>query len=353
MGAKSKSTRQSNLRIVSGFEIEKNLRNFNSFLSFELAKVIGVIMGELDYAIDVEENRLKNQSIGVALLAVERALRLTKNLKYFAEQTALSIEPVDFSETVLEVSEWLENKLETRNINLKTVAESPMVIMIDEDALRHVLLNLLELACASQEDGQIALSLKKIKSTIEVKIRYKEKEPLEFYSETDAIRLSRNHSFTDPISLMVCNTIIESHGGLINFKKENGERIITIELPFDGKNREVAKYHPKRRFKRVKVDLPAQIELNGYPLVRTTICTLSQGGAFMLFPPLKNHDYPKRDDLGKLVIHYFDNQTLGISKLRVSSSCEVGPLPGIGVEFLELSTKSKKIISSLVNGYFP
>jgi len=36
--------------------------------------------------------------------------------------------------------------------------------------------------------------------------------------------------------------------------------------------------------------------------------------------------------------HYFDNQTLGISKLRVSSSCEVGPLPGIGVEFLELST---------------
>src|SRR5689334_10226787 len=115
----------------AGYEVEKHLRQFCDVTSLELSQLLGAAIGELDYGLSSANLFERGEAISVSLRALEKALHLSHNLRYFAVQTRLDLQPRDLSQIVLDVVDRIESDFKNRRIQLGIFVEDNLFARVD------------------------------------------------------------------------------------------------------------------------------------------------------------------------------------------------------------------------------
>lgn len=347
---------QEPLKVADNYSAEKHLRKFCTVTSHELGNVLGAIVGELDYGITQLLPETQRQAMQIALSAAERAQTLARNLRYFAVHTRLDIHTIDLSQLVLDTLELMEKDLERHNVNLAVYVDASTFITADGGAIQQVLSNLLSNAAyAMPHGGKLTLTLRQLPRSIELAVTDTgigiPAEVVDRVFEPYFFSDGRSYSESLGLGLAVSKALVEAHGGEISVDSREGEgTTFAINLPFDPNLPKPQAFAEKRRFRRVNVTFPVEVRFEGDPQPLTTeLITLSVGGAFILIP--EQLPKPAANRLLRLKLFYYQNEIIEVPKARIAAVCRVGSQSGMGVEFLEVSAKAKKILAALVKSH--
>jgi len=338
------------------YEAEKHLRTFCNITSLELSNVIAAISGELNIALTQSDPKLQRKALITAQEASARALSLGRNLRYFVAHTRLDVHPVDLSQIILDAVDLVETDLEARNIKLEITVESSLFVTLDPGAIQNVIINLLNNAGnAMANGGQLTLRLSHEDELITISVSdtgvgiaaEKIERIFEPYYVGDGLpRFTQREG----LGLSVSKALVEAHGGEINVESspETGTQF-TIHLPFDPNAAKPSPFLEKRRFRRVSLTLPAEVQLKDGKL-KTEIPSLSIGGCYLQIPQNHSH-FPEVGDKIKMKIFYYDDQSIEIAEARVSSRVLSGNHTGVGLEFRTLDERAKKMLLAIVKSH--
>lgn len=357
MKEKQAAPKEKRTLMVGPYEAEKHLRQFCETTSQELGNALGIVVGELDSALSLLKSDSQKDTIRVAYQAAEEAVRLARNLRYFAVHTRLDTHVVDISQVLLDSVDLMEREFESRKIETEIFVEDSTYVNIDPSAIQQVILNLFSHAfSAMPQGGKLSLSLHQKEDSIEVLfsdtghgIRPEDKDEL---FEPNFVSRSGGHSAQRRgLELAVSKALIEAHGGelTVNSRAEKGSTL-TVHLPFQPGAAKPSLFLEKRRFRRVQLNLPAEITFDG----RTThghLIVLSIGGAFLALPEMKSEAFPDSKCQVSIKISYFNAGVVQIPQAIVINRVFQGPEAGIGVNFTKLDPKSKKILSALIRSH--
>lgn len=335
------------------FDIEKSLRQFCGSTSHELSKALGTIAGELDYALCVDDSLVKTRAIQIALCAAERALHLALNLNYFAAHTRLDVETVEVSQIFIDTVDIVERELEARRIHIAMSVEASAYAKVDTSALQQILLNLI-LYCADNlpSGGKISLTLECSPrnltftcadngSVIPPQVLDKLFEPrfaITYHSE--------NHG----LGLSVVKALVEAHGGSIEVdSKENQGTVFRVLFPTDLLG-QPSSYRQKRKHRRVKVSMPAELVLTA-ETIPCEVAILNLSGCQLKLLDPKAIRLCDLESQAWLRIGYFGDETISIHKTRIASMCGAANLSAIGVEFIEMDMEARKILSAIIKSH--
>jgi hypothetical protein len=340
------------------FDTEKNLRLFCDATSQELATVLATVVGELDFALSSISPASKERSMMVAVSAAERALSLARNLRYFSVHTKLNVTVVDLSQILLDTVELIEKELELNEIKITVMAEAGSFVQADPGALQQVIINLLANARkALPKGGQITLSLRQQEKMIEIRCNdtghgISERE-LDYVFEPNHTAELGDVAALNRLGLAVSKALVESHGGDLTVQSRVGMgTTVSIHLPFDPKLPKPPPFIEERRFRRVPLNLPVELFLNrGQQTLRTELKTLSIGGCFTLLNDPNPSMLPELNDIVSIRIHYFGDEVFEVPKGRVANVNWAGAQSGIGIEFLELDARAKKLLAAIVKSH--
>ncbi|MBI1861505.1 MAG: PilZ domain-containing protein [Deltaproteobacteria bacterium] len=335
------------------FEIEKHLREFCEVSSEELGNALGTVLGELDYALSSHQPQVRERSMIVAVSAVERAIALARNLRYFSLHTKLDVQMSDLTATVLDTVDLLERELEFQKITIAVRAEAGLMMNFDAAAIQQVILNLLiNAAQAMPTGGKITISLHHLKDTVEIGV----------HDSGDGMTATEMHNLFVPyrttkskaakgLGLTVARALVESHGGEIRVDSKKGKgTAVMVALPYLGAKkgkvpREV------RRYRRARVHIPATVMLAGDIRVNTQLSILSLGGCYVRLSPDNRVKLPKVNDFIGIRIQYFGEEEIAISRARVKNLVWAGDQSGVGLEFDELTSRARKLIDAIVRSH--
>jgi len=341
---------------------EKHLRHFCDATSHELGRALGTILGELDYALATPNATTRERAMTIALNATERALTLSRNLRYFSSYTKLDIQTADLSEILLSTVELLEKELELKKIKIAATIETSAFAFVDAGAIQQVVLNLLINADqAMPKGGKLTLSLKKSRKKIEISCsdtgggippQYLD-HIFEPYALWKAKQATGNPFQTQGLGLSVSKALIEAHGGEIQINSIEGQGTkVIFSIPVDPHLTEPPpRAGAKRPLNRVKLRLPAELSLENRPPLLTEVTVLSLTGCFVRISDLPQLNYPEVGTSLSLRVFYEFDEVLEIPRARVASVCWAGNLSGIGVEFVELDLKAEKLLSAIVKSH--
>jgi len=341
------------------YEAEKHLRLFCDSTSQELGTVLATIVGELDYALTTSNSTQKERSMMVAVSAAERALSLARNLRYFSVHTRLNVQVVDLSQVLLDTVELVEKELELAQIKIAVLAEASTCAAADSGAIQQVLLNLLAQARRSlPKGGKITLSLRQVGQQIEIRCQDTgpglSEEELEHLFEPYAGTPEEVAGGRHPgLGLSVSKALVDAHGGDIQVQSRPGTgTTVTIHLPFDPKGAKPAPFAEERRFRRISLTLPVTIFFSrGQSALKTELTTLSVGGCFTRISDPNASHLPELNETVSIQIHYFGEEVLEVGRGRIASVCWAGMHSGVGVEFVELSDRAKKLLAAIVKSH--
>lgn len=328
----------------------KNLREFCDATGRELSRIIGVVVGELDYALAEVPPNVKERSMGVALLASQRALHLVLNLRYFSTQTTLKREITDLSQLVLDTADLFEEELKIKDIEITATVENSVNLEVDDGAIQQVLFNLILNAVeAIGTKGKISLILNQNNDCVEISC-----------SDTGhgipaSIMANIFETYSHPkkgkhfgIGLSVSKTIVEAHGGHIELDSTEGKQTkATFTLPLP--KTPVRTFPQRRKNRRIKTNFSAEFTANGQKH-HAKLVVLSQSGCF-LRPTGVLSKIPEVNDTVKLKIFYFDEEYLTIDSGRVANVLWSQTHSGFGIEFLEYADKARKILNSILKSH--
>lgn len=346
--AKPKATKE--------FEAEKHLRLFCDATSHELGTVLATIVGELDFALSSQQPAAKERSMMIAVNAAERALSLARNLRYFSVHTRLDLAPQDLSQILLDTVELVEKELELAKIKIAVLAEAGTCGIVDAGAMQQVILNLLANARKNiPGGGTITISLRQVEHQAEIRcsdsgpgISERELDTVfEPYAETE------NSDGFPNLGLAVCKALIESHGGDIQISSRVGIGTqVSLFLPFDPKLKRPRDFSEERRFRRIKLSLPANLTLvHGQSTLKTELTTLSIGGCYTRITDTAAARLPELNETVSIQLFHFGGEVLEIARARVASVSWAGIHSGIGIEFMELDPRAKKILTAIVKSH--
>lgn len=338
---------------------EKNLRLFSDATAQELSTVLATVVGELEFALTATGPQ-KERSVGVAINAAERALGLARNLRYFSLHTKLTSQVIDLSQVLLDSVELVEKELELAEIKIAVLAEASTYCRADAGAIQQIILNLLSHARkALPSGGKITLSLRQQQDQIEIKCS--DNGP--GMNDSELERAFEPHPNSDPnagivpqasgLGLAVSKALIEAHGGNIALASRVGTgTVVTLHLPYDQRLERPDNFSEERRFRRIHLNLPVQLLLSrGQATINSEISTLSIGGCFALISEPGSGPLPELNDSVSLRIKYFGDEYIDVPKGRIASVCWAGNNSGIGIEFLELDSRSKRLLAAIVKSH--
>lgn len=340
-----------------GYNTEKHLRKFCTVTSHELSNVLGALVGELDFALTNDSPAQRQRAMEVALHAAERAQTLAINLRYFAVHTRLDLHTVDLSQLTLDTLDLVEKELERKGVELSVLVDAGTYAMVDAGAVQQVIMNLLNNAGFAMPDGgKLELTLRQLPKTIELKISDTgvgiPSEKIDHVFEPYFFAHGGVQSESLGLGLAVSKALVEAHGGEITVEStEDVGTAFTVSLPFDSSIPRPTPFGEKRKFRRVSASLPVIVGMEGSKeTFRTELITLSTGGCFVLLPDGALRMPEANANLSLQIFHY-GNQVVEIPKARVANLCRVGLNSGMGVEFVEVSPKAKRVLEALVKSH--
>lgn len=334
------------------FDIEKHLRQFCSSTSHELSNALGTIAGELDYALCVDDERVKARAIQIALCAAERALHLALNLNYFAAHTRLDVETVEVSQIFIDTVDIVERELQIRRIHISMSVEASSYAKVDVSALQQILLNLI-LFCAGNlpSGGKISLTLERSPRNLTFICADNGSvippERLDKLFEPQSVT---HHSENHGLGLSVVKALVEAHGGSIEVaSKENQGTVFRVLFPTDLSD-QPSSYRQKRKHRRVKVSMPAQLVLTA-ETIPCEVAILNLSGCQLKLLDPKAIRMCDLESQAQLRICYFGDETIRIHKTRIASMCGAANLSAVGVEFVEMDLEARKILSAIIKSH--
>lgn len=339
-------------------QIDRQLKGFSNFIATEMGQMLATVIGELDYAFTTTNDLTRSHCIATALGITERALNLAKNLKYFTNQEALKKEACDLSKIVVDSAETLQKEFQARALRVKVLTEAPAIVLLSPDAVQHAVINVL-LATADQtpHGGDLCVALK-IKSG-SVEILFSRSGTISPKLSPEEVLLLGKATTREPdpalsLGLLVAKSIVEAHAGQITSHEESGhEAKLAIQLPYDPSLPPPSYYPSRRRCHRIGLQLPVSLKLKDTPEMKATMTSLSENGCYIRLSNVTPFKRPSNGDVGALTLWYFGTQSVEIEQFRIVRATWNGPEAGIGVEFVKMGQKAKKIIAAVVKGHSP
>jgi len=322
-----------------------DLDRYLSTANDDLCQALGVISGELDFALSASDPHSRETAIRVALAGAERATSLARSVRYFSDRTALQPTVTDLSGLLVDTYDLFEREFRARSVQPIVIADSQCFARVDAAAIQHVLSIMFSRALtATPEKGHVKVSLRKRAGQIELSCSDNglplEEVPLP--------------SGRDATSLSVGRSIATMHGGSLISESQGGlGNALILRLPQEkGGALEAPDYPRRRRVRRSRVSLLVELVVGTQPAVRTEITTLGAVGAFVSLTDFPKLALPTKDSFVSLRLHYFWNLVLEIPKARVASvQAEGGMQRGIGVEFLELDPRAQHVLDAIVKSH--
>jgi hypothetical protein len=294
----------------------------------------------------------------IAVSAAERALALARNLRYFSVHTNLKAETVDLSQILLDTVELVEKELELNKIKITVMAEATTYVQADGGALQQVVLNLLSNVRRSMpKGGQVTMSLRQQDRHIELRCQDNgpgiSERDLEYLFEPNLVAELGDSAAINRLGFSVSKALVESHGGDFSVNSRIGQgTTVAIHLPFDPKLPKPPPFVEERRYRRIPLTLPVELFMNrGQQTLKTELKTLSIGGCYTLLNDPSPTMLPELNDTVSIRIHYFGDEVFEVPKGRVASVAWAGIHSGIGIEFLELDARAKKLLAAIVKSH--
>lgn len=337
----------------NSYEAERNLRHFSTASSAELTALLGAVVGEIEYALLLEDAKAREQVLRQALVSAERAVTTSRNLKYFASSTRLDLKPADLSQLILDAVDQIESLFSQARIELHVRVESGVRVVMDSSAIAQALLNLLWFSYFSlPHGGKLSVSLQLSKTSLEISLGHNGQgfsaEQLERIFEpygSDLMGKDRG------LGLTVAKAIFESHGGEIQAHSNIGQGTnFFVRLPYDPGASKPVLHSEKRRHRRVSVDLPVEVQL-GRRKLRSHLTTLSVGGCFVALGPEEMREVPARGAELSLRVFCQGNEIVEVKRARVASVVPAEGYTGLGIEFLEVDIRGQKLVRALVRAH--
>lgn len=342
------------------FDIEKHLRLFSEATGRELATVLAAISGELDFALTTNPDKVQEKSMTMALAAAERALSLARNLRYFSVHTRLNLQVLDISQVVLDTVELVEKELELNQIKIAVLAEAGTYARVDGGAIQQLILNLLAQARRTlPKGGQITLSLRQISDKLEIKCSDTghgiAERDMEAVFEPYGLRPDGKAASTDvhQLGLAVSKALVEAHGGEINVQSRIGSGTsVLVHLPYDPEVSKPEPFSEERRFRRIQLSLPVELLFSrGQVAIKSELTILSAGGCFTRISDPGSQPLPEINDTLSVRINYFSEAVIDIPRARVASVSWAGIHSGIGVEFVDVGERARRLLNAIVKSH--
>lgn len=331
--------------LTQSFEAERSLRHFSSVASQELITLLAAALADLN----------TNESSESAKKSLERAIFVSRNIRYFTSGTRADCALTDLSQLVLDCIHLRESDFQKRNISLDIRIESSVFSLVDPIALEQAFLNLLDFASSHAMSGsQVQLGLQVLAQGLQFRLGI-EGTVKDNQSENPSLELCTLESLEAQnlalLGLHVCTAIFEAHSGVFQCYQSKAEGIqLVVQFPLDARFNKPHLFREKRRYQRVKVDFPGTVKLQDGTLLTGRVTVLSAGGAFVAV----SHDGVARfqhDQRVAIEIQTDSNHTLSIPLARVANTHPSGENSGVGLEFLELDVKAKNLLAVLVKAH--
>lgn len=335
---------------------DDQLTSFCRAASHELGNVLGTIVGELDYGLTNTNTLVRYRAMNVALAAAERAISLARNLSYFAVHPKLEMRPLDLSQLVMDTVEIVEKDLRNHHIKFNVLVEAARTVTVDPGAVQQVLLNLFRRASETMpQGGKLTVGMRQHGNKIELTCTDTGVGiPQE---RLDAIQLPDVSASGTPLQvqdleLAVAKTLVERQGGTIQIHSASGEgTTYTLIFPFDPQANRPQGFTEHRRFRRVKTNLPVEVSFDHQNPFLSEIQTLSTKGCFVAVVDSEGTKLPAIDSTGTLRIHYYQDQVLDIAKCRIANHTRNGTTVGVGIEFIEVDSRARKLLEAIVKSH--
>jgi hypothetical protein len=244
---------------------------------------------------------------------------------------------------LLEKIDQIESELLDKQVKLKVEVDSKILTLADCFAISNAIEALVK---------GIQLSIRSA-GNLNLKLEEKE-ESIILWASWEA---ERGDSSFPSLCFQVAATIFESHGGKL---KENpmssSMKTWELSLPIKSQKKNSSNlYFEKRRFPRVKVDLKAQVSCVVSPDGRLPvpisfaglIPILSEGGALLVVSaPLPQE--LKKGDVLSLNVFMSSHTQFCVSEARLVDVQQDSNDLRLGVEFLKLDNRAKKLLAALV-----
>ncbi len=326
---------------------DEKLSAFCRTASHELGNVLGTIVGELDYGLAHTNTLVRYRAMNVAHAAAERAISLARNLAYFAVHPQVDPRSTDVSQLLLDTVEMVEKDLRHRNIKLQVLIESARTMILDPGATQQILLNLFRRSSETMpQGGKITLSLRQNGNRMQI-------------ASSDTGVGIPPERLSDPTSieaqgleLAVAKMLVERQGGELQIESHPGDGTkYTLSFPYDPHLNLPNGFVEHRKFRRVKARLPVELSFNGKSPFTSEIRSLSIRGCFVSVGEGALGKLPQIDSTCTLRIYYYQDQVLDIAKCRIANHAPVDGTPGIGIEFVDMAARARKLLEAIVKSH--
>lgn len=183
-----------------------------------------------------QNNAVPNRNLEILKQGAERIERIVRQLTDFSRAGALEMQQVESGSLFDEFREFGRMALKNRQV-LFTAEDRciPGIILnLDKGKIHQVVLNLLvNAADASSENGEVRLTTAAANGFYLIKVHdHGSGIPDEVRNQIfDIFYTSKPAGEGTGIGLAICTSIIEMHGGVLNFESRPGDTTFTVHIP--------------------------------------------------------------------------------------------------------------------------
>ncbi|ADQ05813.1 multi-sensor signal transduction histidine kinase [Caldicellulosiruptor hydrothermalis 108] len=229
--------------ITQQAKLDQMRKQFVADVSHELRTPITTIKTYSETLLDVDDEAVKREFLGVIIKECDRMTRLISDLLYLSRldsgENILKIEEVNVSELVRFVCEKMRIHAKKKNQKLLCSAEENVVIEADRDRLEQVLINLINNAVVYvQEGGQIEVGLEKDEEHVKITVKdngpgIPEDDLPRIFERFYRVDKARSRSLGGSgLGLSIADEIVKAHGGRILVESKEGVgTTFTVVLP--------------------------------------------------------------------------------------------------------------------------
>ncbi|WPX08908.1 ATP-binding protein [Anaerocellum danielii] len=229
--------------ITQQAKLDRMRKQFVADVSHELRTPITTIKTYSETLLDVDDETVKREFLGVIIKECDRMTRLISDLLYLSRldsgENILKVEEVNISELVRFVCEKMRIHAKKKNQKLICSTEENVVIEADRDRLEQVLINLINNAVVYvQEGGQIEVGLEKDEEHVRITVKdngpgIPEDDLPRIFERFYRVDKARSRSLGGSgLGLSIADEIVKVHGGKILVESKEGVgTTFTVVLP--------------------------------------------------------------------------------------------------------------------------
>ncbi len=188
------------------------------------------IMSATIQVMKLDEHPLEvNENLDVIMEQIQRATKITNNLRMFAHQKEAEIKPVDIHDLFDKTATLIEHDLELDNIMINRSYDPDLsLVYADEDQLTQVFLNLLNNAkdaMKGRQESSLTVQTKALDTEVEIRfIDTGTGIPDKLLDKIfDPFYTTKDPGKGTGLGLSIIHSIIEKHNGTIKVESEEGK----------------------------------------------------------------------------------------------------------------------------------